>query len=449
MGCQKPKPEEIHATRTGHSLVLFFLVLLLYNANLRPLSSGDCVPNRLLPISIVSEFDLNLDEFEFPADGSLDYVLIRSKGHIYSVYPPTLPVIISPLYVPVVYYLHSIGGTLSPSRLRDVTWEIAKVMEKLSSSLIASLSVLFLYLALLEICRRRTALWLTLLYAVGTSTWAIGSQALWQHGLSELSLCLMVYGFLKSRYNDRWLALAGLAAGLAVATRVSNFLFALTGLIYVWQRRRSAVPVYMGFPAIAAALIVAYNVYSFGNVTGYYGKVGSFDVFRDLFLNTNVAGLAGLLLSPSRGWLIYSPFAVFSIIGALLLWRSENIPILKYMTIPFAGHIAFYSSFKMWWGGHCYGPRYLTDVAPFLCLFLVPILPLLKRKGIREIFAIAALFSVFVQVVGAFYYPAGLWDALPTNVDKHPERVWDWRDTQILRSLRCGPASIKLPSALK
>ena len=37
----------------------------------------------------------------------------------------------------------------------------------------------------------RWALALTLIYGLGASTWSISSQALWAHGLSELSLVVL------------------------------------------------------------------------------------------------------------------------------------------------------------------------------------------------------------------------------------------------------------------
>jgi hypothetical protein len=47
--------------------------------------------------------------------------------------------------------------------------------------------------------------------------------------------------------------------------------------------------------------------------------------------------------------------------------------------------------------------------------------------------------SVFAQIVGAFYYPGGNWDGDP-NIDQHPERLWDFEDTQITRAIKAGPA---------
>ena len=94
-----------------------------------------------------------------------------------------------------------------------------------------------------------------------------------------------------------------------------------------------------------------------------------------------------------------------------------------------------------WWAGWCFGPRYLTDLLPFLSWFLIPVWTSIRaRTLLRLAFLATVAIGLWVQVVGAFYYPAGNWDGLPVNVDVEPQRAWDWSDTQVLRSWRAGPA---------
>src|SRR5215204_6750535 len=109
------------------------------------------------------------------------------------------------------------------------------------------------------------------------------------------------------------------------------------------------------------------------------------------------------------------------------------------MSLGVAAQILFYGKYQMWWGGWCFGPRFLTDINPFLCFFLVPILPLIQRGLLRGLFMTTVVFSVAVQMTGAFCYSAQEWDASPITVDTQPERLWDWHDTQLWRSLQSGP----------
>jgi len=78
---------------------------------------------------------------------------------------------------------------------------------------------------------------------------------------------------------------------------------------------------------------------------------------------------------------------------------------------------------------------------PFFSWFLVPVLANIRaRPVLRVAFAATVAIALWVQVVGAFYYPAGNWDGRPVNVTLKPQRCWDWSDTQLLRSWRAGPA---------
>ena len=71
-----------------------------------------------------------------------------------------------------------------------------------------------------------------------------------------------------------------------------------------------------------------------------------------------------------------------------------------------------------WWGGWCFGPRYFTDLLPFLAWFLVPVWASIRaRPVLRVAFAATVAIALWVQVVGAFYYPAGNWDGSPVDVD--------------------------------
>jgi hypothetical protein len=101
--------------------------------------------------------------------------------------------------------------------------------------------------------------------------------------------------------------------------------------------------------------------------------------------------------------------------------------------------------FSVWWGGHSFGPRLLADVLPALVLGLVPVWRTVWRPGPRRWLAGAAFAaSVLVEAVGAFHYPSPRhveWNWTPKDVDWAHERLWDWRDPQLLRLLRNGPAT--------
>jgi hypothetical protein len=100
---------------------------------------------------------------------------------------------------------------------------------------------------------------------------------------------------------------------------------------------------------------------------------------------------------------------------------------------------------ERWWGGWTFGPRYLTDLVPFLTFFLALVWrDAVSRVALRATLAVCIALAIFVQIIGVFYYPAGAWDSTPVTVDDQPSRVWDWRDPQLLRTWKAGPAKSNL-----
>jgi hypothetical protein len=94
-----------------------------------------------------------------------------------------------------------------------------------------------------------------------------------------------------------------------------------------------------------------------------------------------------------------------------------------------------YSLYAVWWGGHTFGPRYALDVLPPLIPLAAAGMPVLAARPILRAAAfVALLWSVGVAGLGAFVYPADEWNSNPVDVDTNHERLWDWKDSQILRS---------------
>jgi hypothetical protein len=102
--------------------------------------------------------------------------------------------------------------------------------------------------------------------------------------------------------------------------------------------------------------------------------------------------------------------------------------------------VLLFSLWPVWWGGHCYGPRLLTDIVPCLMILILPALEGISRSAAqRALLGLALTVSILVQAIGAFCYPHSQWDEQPVTVGDRPDRLWDWRDSPIRRSLRAGP----------
>ena len=113
-------------------------------------------------------------------------------------------------------------------------------------------------------------------------------------------------------------------------------------------------------------------------------------------------GLAGILVSPGRGLLVYSPIAIGSLIGMALVWRRHGDLLLRYVGPGVLCTLLLYSKWGNWWGGSSYGPRLLADLGPALALLLYPVGPLVGRSRLLKAVAILlAVWSVGAHAIGA------------------------------------------------
>ena len=238
----------------------------------------------------------------------------------------------------------------------------------------------------------------------------------------------------------------GCLSGLFIFNRPSESILLLPILFYIFKINQKNVFIYyFYFMILSSTPFILYNFYFFDNLFGGYSSLLSLFTFNSEI----VIRFIGLWISPSRGLFVYTPILFLSIFGFLKIGKisNENIKLVLFIfALSVILQILLYSCFKVWWAGWSYGPRFLTGMLPILIIFLSLYLYEhinLDRLDIKKILSLSfililLLVSVFVQIVGAFYYPNGGWDENP-NIDFHPERLWDWEDTQIMRTFHAGP----------
>ena len=423
------------------ALALALGSLVLYNANVRETSSQDTVPTRVLPHEVIRYGRLDLDRLfqEWPAGAALPYYAQRVGGHYRSSYPLVPALLAVPVYaVPVL-----LGA--------DDSWVVLNALSKLAASLFAAVSVAFVYLAARELARRlgtgeASAFGAAVVYAVATPTWAVSSQGLWGHAPAQLALAVALWILVREDAGPGRLGLAGLALGLMVASRPSTAPVAAALTIPALRRWRAGGWVLAVALGAVVAAVSAYNWSAFGSLQGGYAEMHRAHQWHGAGGTWSLGlpvGLAGLLVSPSRGLLVYSPVLVAAFLGlARGSARPEGTPV-RYLALAVAASLLTIGTYAIWWGGHCFGPRYLADILPALTLGIVPAWPAVWRPGVRRwLFGAAFAASVLVEIVGALSFPAPRhveWNMTPKDVDWAPERLWDWRDPQILRLLRSGP----------
>ena len=419
--------------RTGRSLseslrsplLLFLLTILIYSLNDRALGTGDTIPARYLPLSLVRELDFDLDEFPFLYESKLPYFLTSSYGHIISAYPPWTGVLALPVY-------------LGPALLGvDPTSLLMEDLEKRAAMLMTAVSVVVLFFALRRVTFEKNAWFIAVIYAFGTSSFSTSSQALWQHGPVQLFLALTIFCIVKGLAIPRFSAYSGFTLGCMVISRPMNIIIALPLVVYIVHKQRDQIVGFLLAGAPVLLLFMAYNAFYFGSpfTTGFGATVVTPSAVISTHLSSFdtpiLAGIAGVLVSPGRGLLVYSPVFVFSVVGMIIAWREPRYFYLRYLSVAPLLLLIIVSKWIGWWGGDCYGPRLLADVTPILCFLLYPAVDYCEgKKAVKYAMIGLAALSIGMHAIGAGRDRVGekTWTA-HYEIGRHPERLWSWRDS--------------------
>jgi hypothetical protein len=272
----------------GKALVLFGVIFCIYMTPSKLLVWGDTIPNRYLPFSIIREFNLTLDEFVSPSASEIPYFLQHRNGYFVSSYPITPAILAVPFYVVPVL----LGMTY------DSPW--MPLLEKLSASSIALLSAVFLYLALRRMTTEGTRLVVTAIYALCTSTFSISSQALWQHGPSQLFLSLGLYLLMRGLQEENLIPWSGFPLGAAIVSRPTDVLMVLPVIAYLCRYQYKFLLTWILFSVPPVILLLSYNHFYLGSIfdSGYSATV--LDPHSSYWSAPFLYGLFGILVSPSR-----------------------------------------------------------------------------------------------------------------------------------------------------
>jgi hypothetical protein len=421
--------------------LLFLLVFGVYSTS-RVHEAMDSRWSIHLAKSIITEGNLDLDEYNqvIPVD---DYRTEWVDGHRYSYFPIGTPV----LAVPFVYLC-----SLVDARCRLGAEAIFSTAELYLGSLFAALAVVLIYFIGRFSLSPAKSIVLALCFAFGTSAWSVGSRALWQVTTSMLLLSAALLLLLAARRRPWLVQFAGIPLAYSYFVRPTNSISIALITLYVFLEYRKFILGYLLGAALIAAPFFMVNLKIYGSLqTPYYAPSRVGDT-RHL-----LEALAGNLVSPNRGLLIFSPVLAFSIAGIVIKARKPGLNKLDFaLMLTVVLHWAAYASHTLWWGGWTFGPRQWTDMLPYIVFFLIPVVDRATNSTTGPLpiaFGVLLALSMFIHYRGATVPATFEWNSAPINLDLRPSRVWDWHDPQYLRGLvwfdRLIPQHIEvLPSSL-
>jgi hypothetical protein len=328
------------------------------------------------------------------------------------------------------YSYHSVAQSLAGIPLylvavvRESVGNVQTVM--LTNSLVTSLTNALLFLLVLRLgYSAKVGVGMALLHGFASLAWPY-AKTFFSEPLGALLMVAALYVFVRHLRSggDRSLFALGTLLGILAVVKMAYLVVAPVFLMAVavagWRERgdddwlrwaRSALA--FGLPiALALALLGMYNQLRFGSPleTGYPSLA---------FKTSFVAGLSGLLFSPGRGLLFYSPVVILGLIGIPVSLRRNRIETWTILAILIV-YIGFFSKWYVWWRGVNWGPRYLLPIVPLLVLLAAPTLEnaFRRRRWPSRILAGALMgisFAIQLAAVAANYllYSIHLREAYP------------------------------------
>lgn len=413
--------------------------------------NADSKYSMLLSQSLLKHRSFTLDHYAIPRltpiyhdnnykNGRI-YQIELIDDHLYYYFPPGTSILSAP-YVGLMNLFgvsaENADGTYNPQGE-------GKIGTSLAALLMATLASIFFFTGRL-VLPWGWSLLIALGGALGTQIWSTASRGMWTHTWGAFLLGLVLMMLLSQETGKRNLNPVALASLLAwmYFVRPTSSLFIIALSIYIFLYHRHLFIRYTITGAVWFGGFVAYSLYHYGQLLPNYYQANR------LNYGQGWAALTGNLISPGRGLIIYVPVLLFV---AYLLVRYRKQISSRRLTwlalVAVVAHLLATAGFTPWNGGHCYGPRYSTDLVPwFVLLSMLGVRAMLdwREKHRTEINTlnwhapaalggVLLLLSVFINGRGAISVETGKWNTLPVNIDRLPARIWDWTYPQFLAGL--------------
>lgn len=271
----------------------------------------------------------------------------------------------------------------------------------LAKSLSAFVSIRYTYAAVL------------LLLTCTNLIWYSNGEVLFTHAVNFMWVSLLIYFTIRYHINQiqQYVVLMAIAIGMLAIIRPNNIIFILIPVLYnIYNRESLLLKIQLireqwQHILLAASIIffiavpqLLYWKFATGNWI-YYSYQGEFFYWGN-------PRVIDFLFSFRKGWFIYTPVMVFSIIGMFRL-PAELKPFkwLLFILVPLFIYVC-----SCWWAwsyGGCYGMRPMVDLYPLLAFPLVALVNL--RKWLMAAFIIPILLSlVMLNYFQSWQYNKGI-----------------------------------------
>ncbi|NJN15694.1 MAG: hypothetical protein HC822_05125 [Oscillochloris sp.] len=419
-----------------HRIILVLCLLTLFGVALfspvRDNERSDPWGALLVSQALIEQRSIKLDSYP-DAVRELGYRVLPLNGHQFYAYP----------------FGTSLAAVPAVAAARMFGMDMALPADDYAlQNLLAALSVAALFGLGYLVCRAFVQPWPALIIAavtvLSTALMPTMGGALWSTNLAVLCVTAALAILVQPEQNRLCGALIGILLVGAYVARPSSLTFIGPALLFLLLARRRMALAALIATGVGFALFVGFSLITHGELLPlYYRGVGR--------LSAPDAGwvaiaLYGLLFSPGRGLIVFSPQLIILIVGCLWLFKQLRYQSVFWLSIGWLGaHLALLGMFYHWWGGYSYGSRLFSDAMP--ALFPLTALlwraaaaytPQIRRAGAGVFLAFALVGGFFNTAQGLFNPQTLYWNVTGAgyyDVEALPEILFDWRFPPFLASL--------------
>lgn len=415
--------------------ILIWLVLMFFFPKFPgKLINWDNNPTMLLPIALVKDARLSFENLEegkrklqvYGSQEDLMYwFVVNGEGRVLSGYPILNGVLLLPSYLIASIFFPNI-------------WDIGSFPNPLliEIGLVTSvtLTVFTAFVIYRLIILRTGSKWVGLLsafiFVFGTSVISVSSRTPWQHTFSLFFLSLVLLFFQQKKYVPVILfsVLVALCRPPAVLICLPFVIWTLVG-----RWRAKILFKFKTEDLIAGIIVIAVLAFQLYYSLSYLNNpLVLAPVYKaELFSGNMLLGLAGLLVSPSKGILIYTPIFLVSILRLIYLYKRKAKSEFWLYSISLGGFFLLTSRWRLWFGGGSIGYRLLLEAVPILIILMADWLASQRwKQDFKLMFVVLAIIASYLMNTQiTTNYGDCLFHAYPTIIDdlsptEQLKRIW-------------------------
>jgi len=333
---------------------------------------------------------LLLEKHEFPLPNDIGVtahanIAINDHGKRFMVYNPGQTF----SFIPIYYFAKIISGNSAEAYYK------AAFLVSFVNYFIQILCVYLLFkLAIAIGAQRKRAIIMALFFGVTSYSFSF-AQSTYEHHFEMLFILLSYYIVISHKPLKHYGLYAGIALSVGILFR-STTLLALPGLLLLLNERKDIFKMLLA-TSLGVIVVMLYNYCRFANPFefGYTiaWKLAHGENLRYFWSIQQIPeNLIGLLLSPGKGLLMYSPTMIISCIGLRKFYYNHKRLTIS-LTVLSVCYLFLFSMNFDWHGSiWAFGPRYILPIVPLLYLAIIEL-------RIKKIFYLCIIIGFLSQLL--------------------------------------------------